>query len=36
MGLLNNDKKLVDFDAINSRYFTFITKVSVVTVELRG
>jgi len=36
MELLNNDKKLVDFNAIDSRYFTFIPNVSIFTVELRG
>jgi len=35
MELLNNDKKLADFDAIDSRYCIFIPSVSIVTVELR-
>jgi len=35
MEFLNNDKKLVDFNAIDSRYFTYITIVSIFTVELR-
>jgi len=36
MELLDNDKELIDFDAIDSQYFTFIPSVSIVTVELRG